>query len=43
MTLDRGRLPHQLHAQISTRIINEVTGANRICCNISSKSSDTTK
>ena len=37
MTADWTHLPHELLAQISTRIINEVTGVNRVCYDISSK------
>ncbi|MGE3777419.1 MAG: glutamine-hydrolyzing GMP synthase [Pirellulaceae bacterium] len=37
MTADWSRLPHDLLAQISTRIINEVNGVNRVCYDISSK------
>jgi GMP synthase (glutamine-hydrolysing) len=37
MTADWSRLPHDLLAQISTRIINEVKGVNRVCYDISSK------
>ena len=37
MTADWVRLPHELLAKISTRIINEVKGANRVCYDISSK------
>ena len=37
MTADWSRLPEQVLAQISTRIINEVKGINRVCYDISSK------
>ncbi len=37
MTADWSRLPHDLLATISTRIINEVQGVNRVCYDISSK------
>ncbi len=37
MTADWSRLPHDLLAQISTRIINEVQGVNRVAYDISSK------
>ncbi len=37
MTADWVRLPHELLAKISSRIINEVKGANRVCYDISSK------
>ncbi|MEM9067506.1 MAG: glutamine-hydrolyzing GMP synthase [Myxococcota bacterium] len=37
MTADWARLPHELLARISTRIINEVRGCNRVCYDISSK------
>ena len=37
MTADWRRLPYELLAQISTRIINEVQGINRVCYDISSK------
>jgi GMP synthase (glutamine-hydrolysing) len=37
MTADWSRLPHELLAQISTRIINEVKGVNRVCYDISTK------
>jgi len=37
MTADWSRLPYDLLAQISTRIINEVAGVNRVCYDISSK------
>ena len=37
MTADWTRLPWELLARISTRIINEVSGINRVCYDISSK------
>ncbi len=37
MTADFSRLPHELLATISTRIINEVAGVNRVVYDISSK------
>lgn len=37
MTADWARLPHDLLATLSTRIINEVKGANRVVYDISSK------
>ncbi len=37
MTADWTRLPYELLANISTRIINEVAGINRVCYDISSK------
>ncbi|MFZ9961686.1 MAG: glutamine-hydrolyzing GMP synthase, partial [Candidatus Limnocylindrus sp.] len=37
MTADWVRLPQELLAKISSRIINEVKGANRVCYDISSK------
>jgi len=37
MTADWSRLPHELLATLSTRIINEVSGINRVCYDISSK------
>jgi GMP synthase (glutamine-hydrolysing) len=37
MTADWSRLPSDLLARISTRIINEVKGVNRVCYDISSK------
>lgn len=37
MTADWARLPHELLATISTRIINEVRGINRVVYDISSK------
>lgn len=37
MTADWARLPDQLLARISNRIINEVRGINRVCYDISSK------
>jgi GMP synthase (glutamine-hydrolysing) len=37
MTADWARLPYDLLARISTRIINEVDGINRVTYDISSK------
>ncbi len=37
MTADWARLPHDFLARISSRIINEVRGINRVCYDISSK------
>jgi len=37
MTADWVRLPYELLARISTRIMNEVKGVNRVCYDISSK------
>ena len=37
MTADWSRLPYDLLAKMSTRIINEVSGINRVCYDISSK------
>ena len=37
MTADWSHLPHDLLARISTRIINEVSGVNRVAYDISSK------
>ncbi|MCA9530992.1 MAG: glutamine-hydrolyzing GMP synthase [Myxococcales bacterium] len=37
MTADWARLPHELLARMSSRIINEVRGCNRVCYDISSK------
>ena len=37
MTADWTRLPYDLLARMSTRIINEVSGVNRVCYDISSK------
>lgn len=37
MTADWSHLPYELLAKISTRIINEVKGVNRVCYDISSK------
>jgi GMP synthase (glutamine-hydrolysing) len=37
MTADWARLPYDLLARISTRIINEVKGVNRVVYDISSK------
>ena len=37
MTADWSQLPYDLLAQVSTRIINEVAGVNRVVYDISSK------
>jgi GMP synthase (glutamine-hydrolysing) len=37
MTADWVRIPYEVLARISTRIINEVKGVNRVCYDISSK------
>ena len=37
MTADWARLPHDLLAAISSRIVNEVRGINRVVYDISSK------
>ena len=37
MTADWARLPHELLAIISSRLVNEVTGINRVVYDISSK------
>ncbi len=37
MTADWSRIPHDILAEISTRIINEVTGINRVVYDITSK------
>ena len=37
MTADWVRLPYELLARISSRVINEVKGVNRVCYDISSK------
>ncbi|GAC1506786.1 MAG: hypothetical protein NVS1B14_11950 [Vulcanimicrobiaceae bacterium] len=37
MTADWARLPHALLERISTRIVNEVTGVNRVAYDITSK------
>lgn len=37
MTADWSRLPYDVLAKMSTRIINEVVGVNRVCYDISSK------
>ena len=37
MTADWTRLPYDMLARMSTRIINEVAGVNRVCYDISSK------
>ncbi len=37
MTADWSQLPYELLANISTRIINEIRGVNRVCYDVSSK------
>ena len=37
MTADWAHLPHELLARVSTRIVNEVRGVNRVVYDISSK------
>ena len=37
MTADWFRIPHEVLARVSSRIINEVRGCNRVCYDISSK------
>ena len=37
MTADRSRLPYDLLARISSRIINEIKGINRVVYDISTK------
>jgi GMP synthase (glutamine-hydrolysing) len=37
MTADWVKLPYDLLEKLSTRIINEVKGVNRVCFDISSK------
>jgi GMP synthase (glutamine-hydrolysing) len=37
MTADWARLPHELLARVSNRIINEVRGCNRVVYDVSSK------
>jgi GMP synthase (glutamine-hydrolysing) len=37
MTADWARMPQDLQARVSTRIINEVAGINRVVYDISSK------
>ncbi|MHB0955995.1 MAG: glutamine-hydrolyzing GMP synthase [Pirellulaceae bacterium] len=37
MTADWSRLPYDVLARISTRIINEIKGVNRVCYDVSSK------
>jgi GMP synthase (glutamine-hydrolysing) len=37
MTADWARLPHEVLAKMSARIINEVRGINRVAYDISSK------
>ncbi len=41
MTADWARLPHEVLARISTRIVNEVKGINRVVYDISSKPAST--
>jgi GMP synthase (glutamine-hydrolysing) len=37
MTADWARLPHELLARVSSRIVNEVRGINRVVFDVSSK------
>jgi GMP synthase (glutamine-hydrolysing) len=37
MTADWARIPHDVLARISSRVINEVKGVNRVAYDISSK------
>jgi GMP synthase (glutamine-hydrolysing) len=37
MSADWARIPHEVLERISSRIINEVNGVNRVCLDISSK------
>jgi GMP synthase (glutamine-hydrolysing) len=37
MTADWAHLPYELLARVSSRIINEVKGCNRVCYDVSSK------
>jgi GMP synthase (glutamine-hydrolysing) len=37
MTADWARIPHEVLARISTRIVNEVHGINRVVYDITSK------
>jgi GMP synthase (glutamine-hydrolysing) len=37
MTADWARLPHEVLARVSNRIVNEVVGVNRVVYDISSK------
>ncbi|PKM57461.1 MAG: GMP synthase (glutamine-hydrolyzing), partial [Firmicutes bacterium HGW-Firmicutes-3] len=37
MTADWSRIPHEILAKVSNRIVNEVNHVNRICYDITSK------